>query len=156
MALTVEINLDDLKVPGISGYTPAYGTMKPAGDSLTTLEVIENMALSYLKQKNFVVNISDDTDVQISEIEYNATVLLKDDGISGATPNIVVTLPAPVDAGVKLILLNSTTFDIQVTWTGNTGDTIYLPADSAHEFVQSSLKWYRLAAPVVKNGTLYV
>lgn len=156
MAVSVSVNLNDLLVPGVAGYTPPVGTKKPDGVSLTTLEVASNVALPYMKQKNISVPVSDDLAINVTAIEYSVALLVTDAGIVGDDP-IVLTFPAPSASGVRVTVINATTHDINVTWTGAVEPTyLKIFGDSAQEFVQSASAWYKLSTPTVRQGILYL
>ena len=57
--IELDLSLKDLKIPGITGYTPEFGTKKPDGESLTTAEVNKNIMLPFESQRAIVVEGSE-------------------------------------------------------------------------------------------------
>ena len=84
---TIDLTLDDITIPAISGYTPPFGTKKASG-GLTTQEINDNI-LAYFTRKRPIIVIEDS---DTSRVEYDASLLIN-------TNNVTLTLGAGTYVG---------------------------------------------------------
>ena len=87
---TIDLTLNGIKIPAISGYTPPFGTKKATG-GLTTQEVNDNVIAPFVKQRPIVVT----EDSTTGTIEYDAALSIEENGVT-------LGLGAPAYAGCRV------------------------------------------------------
>ena len=100
----IDLTLDSILIPDITGYTPPFGT-KVARTAvnkggLSTQEVNNNIIASFVKMRGVVVGTSDTT----SRIEYDAKIIIE------AAEPITLTLGNATYRGCRVTLVNNTEF----------------------------------------------
>lgn len=102
----IDLTLDSMLVPAINGYTPIVGTkiMKTASNKggLTTQQVVENIAMPFLKQRSIIVEESEESSI----IEYNANIMINNE-------DAIFTLGRGVSPGIKVQIMCLTSAKIR-------------------------------------------
>lgn len=143
MATTINLKVDDLKLPKGTGLNHSIGT-ETTSTYLTPQQVFDNYQLPYLKAKNVVCATNDD--YVIGNILYSATLVF-----TGPTRNFTVTLPLPANAAHHLILINATNYT--ATIEGNGLEVIDKELAPGHVIVlgQATNKWCRSGRKIVTS-----
>ena len=126
----IDLTLDALLVPALEGYTPVIGrkieyTSKNKG-GLSTQQVIENVALPFVKQRAISVESSDVTTV----VEYNASLVIHGD-------NTVISLGNGAASGIQIEIFSAV--DSKIIFNNRGAENMF--SGNFYKFLWTGTKW---------------
>ena len=90
---TLDLTLAQLRLAGLTNFTPEFGTKEADGVSVNTENVCKDIMLPFTFQRPVLVNETSDT----GNIEANRTLVL-------TNSNIILTLGRATFAGCKIVV----------------------------------------------------
>lgn len=144
---TIDTTLDFFKIPGIDTFTHTFGTKKPSGKGLTTEEVANNIAASFMRQRPFVVTETSNT----QRIDANSIFLITAN--EPASP-IVLTLGEAAFIGCEVSVINKSEVQhsLNATYSGSTLGTVTLTAKSKMSLIWAGDGWIILDSQKINNN----
>lgn len=131
---SIDLTLDGIQVPALSGYTPPFGTKKASG-GLSTQEVNDNVLAPFVKQRPVVIT----EDSASGTVEYNASVVINHAGATFA-------LGAGAFVGCEVCVLALT--DGVLSYTGSVASaSIGMGAGQRVKLVWDGSKWLNHIEP---------
>ena len=132
---TIDLTLNGIKIPAISGYTPPFGVKKASG-GLTTQEVNDNVIAPFVKERPIQVAESSTT----TAVEYDAKLVIAASGVTLGMGNGSYF-------GCKVLIRPNYSFTLQ--YTGRTGGTpatatmsITVNSTQNIEMIWDGVAWY--------------
>ena len=139
----IDLTLDSILVPDITGYTPPFGTkiartaVNKGG--LSTQQVHNNIIAGFVKMRGVVVDTSDTT----SSVEYDAKIIIE------ASEAITLTLAAASYRGCKVTIVNNTSYTHTLSCTSVSTNTPHILPNADIEIMWNGNAWKSLSAPAV-------
>jgi len=117
--MTIDCTLDSFLSPGFASYTPDFGGKKPNGQSLTSREAANNIAMPFKRERPFSVTETSST----TAIQANSVFEMKTSGIT-------LTLGNASFKGCTARVINSSNGDVTLNYGSNkvikAGKSIFL------------------------------
>jgi hypothetical protein len=142
----LDYSLTNFKVPGLSQYTPPFGTKKADGAGLTTTEITRNEMMPFLKQRSIngasLIAGNDPSMGVITQdsiaqpIEFDATFAVGE--------GVTLQLADPSYEGQKIVVVASFSEGVPATvilGVAGTPEELELAADAAYMFLAVNGKW---------------
>lgn len=127
---TLDLTLAQLRLAGLTNFTPEFGTKEADGVSVNTENVCKDIMLPFTFQRPVLVNETSDT----GNIEANRTLVL-------TNSNIILTLGRATFAGCKITVqtgFTSGSAQVRYLTAANTYETVTLAAGNSVEIVSNS------------------
>ena len=127
---TLDLTLAQLRLAGLTNFTPEFGTKEADGVSVSTENVCKDIMLPFTFQRPVLVNETSDT----GNIEANRTLVL-------TNSNIILTLGRATFAGCKIVVqsgFTSGSAEVKYLTAANTYETVSLAAGNSVEIVSNS------------------
>ena len=154
----LDYSLSNFKIPGLSSYTPPFGTKKDEGSGLATIEIVRNEMMPFLKQRPIngipIITGGDPPmgivveDSVAMPIEFNATFSIG--------PGISLQLDDPCFEGQEITVVASyESGDTSLLIVGMIGITneIFIEAKTTLKLIAVNGKWEILKNNIVNNLT---
>ena len=131
----IDLTLDSILVPDITGYTPPFGTkiartaVNKGG--LSTQQVHNNIIAGFVKMRGVVVDTSDTT----SSVEYDAKIIIE------ATQAITLTLAAASYRGCRLNIVNNTSYTHTLSCASVSTNTPHILPNANIEIMWNGTAW---------------
>lgn len=131
----IDLTLDSILVPDITGYTPPFGTkiartaVNKGG--LSTQQVHNNIIAGFVKMRGVVVDTSDTT----SSVEYDAKIIIE------ATQTITLTLAAASYRGCRLNIVNNTSYTHTLSCASVSTNTPHILPNANIEIMWNGTAW---------------
>lgn len=131
----IDLSLDSFLIPDLIGYTLPFGTKitRTAENKggLSTRDVSNNVAMSFLRERSVVVSESDSTSI----VEYDAKLVIS------ASSAITLTLAAAQYAGCKLTIINNTTLTHTLSCTSVSTNTPHILPNAIFNIMWNGSAW---------------
>ena len=127
---TLDLTLAELRLAGLTNFTPEFGTKEADGVSVSTENVCKDFMLPFKFQRPVLVSETSDT----GNIEATRTLVLTNSGI-------VLTLGRATFAGCKITVqtgFSSGSAQVRYLTAANTYETVTLAAGNSVEIVSNS------------------
>ena len=127
---TLDLTLAQLRLAGLTNFTPEFGTKEADGVGVSTENVCKDIMLPFTFQRPVLVNETSDT----GNIEANRTLVL-------TNSNIILTLGRATFAGCKIVVqadFTSGSAEVKYLTAANTYETLTLVAGNSVEIVSNS------------------
>lgn len=127
---TLDLTLNELRLAGLTNFTPEFGTKEADGVSVSTENVCKDFMLPFKFQRPVLVSETSDT----GNIEATRTLVLTNSGI-------VLTLGRATFAGCKITVQTgfaSGSAQVRYLTAANTYETVTLSAGNSVEIVSNS------------------
>ena len=127
---TLDLTLAQLRLAGLTNFTPEFGTKEADGVSVSTENVCKDIMLPFTFQRPVLVNETSDT----GNIEANRTLVL-------TNSNIILTLGRATFAGCKIVVqtgFTSGNAEVKYLTAANTYETVTLAAGNSVEIVSNN------------------
>lgn len=140
----IDLTLNSITIPDISGYTPPFGKKKSRGiadkGGLTTREVNNNIIATFSKMRGVIVSLNEETS---QHIEHDAKLYIN------ATSSITLIVHSADYVGCTLSLINLTNLQhtLQISAVSQCSK-ILLPHQQL-ELVWDGTYWLNITAPAV-------
>jgi hypothetical protein len=131
---TLDLTLAQLRLAGLTNFTPEFGTKEADGVSVSTENVCKDIMLPFTFQRPVLVNETSDT----GNIEANRTLVL-------TNSNIILTLGRATFAGCKIVVqagFTSGSAEVKYLTAANTYETVTLAAGNSVEIVSNSALYF--------------
>ena len=131
---TLDLTLAQLRLAGLTNFTPEFGTKEADGVSVSTENVCKDIMLPFTFQRPVLVNETSDT----GNIEANRTLVL-------TNSNIILTLGRATFAGCKIVVqagFTSGSAKVKYLTAANTYETVTLAAGNSVEIVSNSALYF--------------
>lgn len=126
----LDLTLAQLRLAGLTNFTPEFGTKEADGVGVSTENVCKDIMLPFTFQRPVLVNETSDT----GNIEANRTLVL-------TNSNIILTLGRATFAGCKIVVqagFTSGSAEVKYLTAANTYETLTLVAGNSVEIVSNS------------------
>ena len=136
----IDLTLDSMLVPALEGYKPVVGkkieytALNKGG--LNTQQVVENIALPFVKQRSVIIDKSETSSV----IEYDARIM-----ISGE--DVTFTLDRGVSPGIEIQVMCLQSASIRYLGIYQNTVTDHLNAFTIAKYVWTGSAWFCSSAP---------
>ena len=131
---TLDLTLAQLRLAGLTNFTPEFGTKEADGLGVSTENVCKDIMLPFTFQRPVLVNETSDT----GNIEANRTLVL-------TNSNIILTLGRVTFAGCKIVVqadFTSGSAEVKYLTAANTYETVTLAAGNSVEIVSNSALYF--------------
>ena len=131
---TLDLTLAQLRLAGLTNFTPEFGTKEADGVSVSTENVCKDIMLPFTFQRPVLVNETSDT----GNIEANRTLVL-------TNSNIILTLGRATFAGCKIVVqagFTSGSAEVKYLTAANTYGIVTLAAGNSVEIVSNSALYF--------------
>ena len=131
---TLDLTLAQLRLAGLTNFTPEFGTKEADGVGVSTENVCKDIMLPFTFQRPVLVNETSDT----GNIEANRTLVL-------TNSNIILTLGRATFAGCKIVVqadFTSGSAEVKYLTAANTYETVTLAAGNSVEIVSNSALYF--------------
>ena len=131
---TLDLTLAQLRLAGLTNFTPEFGTKEADGVGVSTENVCKDIMLPFTFQRPVLVNETSDT----GNIEANRTLVL-------TNSNIILTLGRATFAGCKIVVqagFTSGSAEVKYLTAANTYETLTLAAANSVEIVSNSALYF--------------
>ena len=131
---TLDLTLAQLRLAGLTNFTPEFGTKEADGVGVSTENVCKDIMLPFTFQRPVLVNETSDT----GNIEANRTLVL-------TNSNIILTLGRATFAGCKIVVqagFTSGSAKVKYLTAANTYETVTLAAGNSVEIVSNSALYF--------------
>ena len=136
----IDLTLDSMLVPALEGYKPVVGkkieytALNKGG--LSTQQVVENIALPFVKQRSVIIDKSETSSV----IEYDASIM-----INGV--NVTFTLDRGVSPGIEIQVMCLQSASISYLGIYQNTVTDHLAAFTIAKYIWTGSAWFCSSAP---------
>lgn len=127
---TLDLSLNQLRLAGLTNFTPEFGTKEADGVSVSTENVCRDIMLPFTMQRPVLVSENSDT----GSIEANRTLVLTNSGIT-------LTLGRATFAGCKITVqagFSSGSAEVRYLTAADTYETVVLAAHNSVEIVSDA------------------
>ena len=131
---TLDLTLAQLRLAGLTNFTPEFGTKEADGVGVSTENVCKDIMLPFTFQRPVLVNETSET----GNIEANRTLVLTNSGI-------VLTLGRATFAGCKITVqagFSSGSAEVKYLTAANIYETVTLAAGNSVEIVSNSALYF--------------
>lgn len=139
----IDLTLDSILIPDITGYTPPFGT-KVARTAvnkggLSTQEVNNNIIASFVKMRGVAVTASEET----SKVEYDAKIVIE------AETAITLTLGNATYRGCRVSVVNATNFTHTLVCTSVSTNEPHILPNANIEIMWNGSAWQNVSGKAV-------
>lgn len=142
----IDLTLDSMLVPALEGYKPVVGkkieytALNKGG--LSTQQVVENIALPFVKQRSILVEESEVSSV----IEYDASIMISGEDVTftldrGVSPGIEIQVMCLNPAKIRYVGITKNIEDLSDTLTDE------LNAFTIAKYIWTGSAWFCSSAP---------
>lgn len=140
----IDLTLNSIMIPDITGYTPPFGKKKSrdisnSNGGLTTREVNNNIIAPFSDMRGVIVSINEET----SELQHDAKLYIN------AEEEITLTIRSASYIGCSLTIINLTEYEQTLVCTSVTQASKVLLPYQQLELIWNGTAWVNISAPPI-------